>query len=77
MIPPPPETVGGDFHKFAQRKAMELPIVAAGVLIRTDNGVLDLVRIALGAVAKKPFQARRAGKTLVGQEISRELLRHI
>ena len=75
VIPLPPEGVSGVFYKFAQRKAMELPIVAVGVLIRSDNGVFSLARVALGAVAKKPFRARRVEKALLGKKVSEELLR--
>ncbi len=54
-IPPPPEGVSGVFYKFAQRKAMELPIVAVGGLIRSDNGVFDL------APRRKPSIASSTG----------------
>jgi carbon-monoxide dehydrogenase medium subunit len=78
VIPPPPEKASGVFYKFAQRKAMELPIVAVGALIRTAaDGSVDLARIALGAVAPKPFRALRAEKALLGQNISEALLRSV
>jgi carbon-monoxide dehydrogenase medium subunit len=75
ILPPPPEGLQGTFIKFAQRKAMELPIVAVGVLIRTVNGTFDLVRIALGAVAPKPFRARRTEKLLVGNPVEETVIR--
>jgi carbon-monoxide dehydrogenase medium subunit len=75
ILPPPPEGVRGTFTKFAQRKAMELPIVAVGVLLKAVNGSFDLVRIALGAVAAKPFRARRTEKWLLGKKIDESIIR--
>ncbi len=75
VIPPPPKGVRGAFIKFAQRKSMELPIVAVGVLLKTADRSFDLVRIALGAVAARPFRAKRAEKVLLGKEIEEPLIR--
>jgi carbon-monoxide dehydrogenase medium subunit len=75
ILPPPPEKAGGAFYKFAQRKAMELPIVAVGVLLKAVTGSFDLVRIALGAVAAKPFRARRTEKWLLGKKIDESIIR--
>ena len=75
ILPSPPEGVRGTFYKFSQRKAMELPIVALGVLIRTAKGSFDLVRISLGAVAAKPFRARRTEKWLLGKKMEESVIR--
>lgn len=75
ILPPPPEGMHGSFTKFAQRKAMELPIVAVGVLLKAVNGRFDQVRIALGAVAAKPFRARRTEKWLLGKKSDESIIR--
>jgi carbon-monoxide dehydrogenase medium subunit len=74
-LPLPPAGVRGAFRKFAQRKAMELPVVAVGTLCRTANGTWAEVRLALGAVAQKPFRAQKAEKFLTKKTSDQEALR--
>ena len=64
-LPRPPTGAKGSFHKFAQRKAMELPVVAVGALCWTSDGALTEVRLALAAVAQKPFRAQKTEKFLM------------
>jgi carbon-monoxide dehydrogenase medium subunit len=74
-LPRPPAGAKGSFHKFAQRKAMELPVVAVGILCWTLNGALAEVRLALGAVAQKPFRAQKTEKFLMKKKIDEKYLR--
>ena len=74
-LPLPPAGAKGSFHKFAQRKAMELPVVAVGTLCRTLDGAWAEVRLALGAVAKKPLRAQKTEKFLVKKTIDEKTLR--
>lgn len=74
-LPPPPAGAKGSFHKFAHRKAMELPVVAVGALCWTSNGVWSEVRLALGAVAKKPFRAKKTEKYLTNKTGDEKTLR--
>lgn len=72
---PPPAGAQGSFHKFAHRKAMELPMVAVGALAWTLNGVWTEVRLALGAVAKTPFRAVKTEKYLANKRVDEKILR--
>jgi carbon-monoxide dehydrogenase medium subunit len=76
-LPRPPVGAKGSFHKFAQRKAMELPVVAVGALCWTLNGALTEIRLALGAVAKKPFRAQKTEKFLMKKPIPDEKYLHL
>jgi CO/xanthine dehydrogenase FAD-binding subunit len=74
-LPPPSAGSHGSFHKFANRKAMELPVVAVGALAWTLNGVWTEVRLALGAVAKKPLRAAKTEKYLLNKTGDEKTLR--
>ena len=74
-LPRPPAGARGSFHKFAQRKAMELPVVAVGTLCSTVNGSWTEVRLALGAVAQKPFRAQKTEKFLTKKKIDEKTMR--
>jgi carbon-monoxide dehydrogenase medium subunit len=75
QIPPPLPKAKGIFIKYALRKAMDLGTVNVGVLARINNVGFEEVRIALGAVAPKPFRATRAERVLQGKQITDELIR--
>lgn len=74
-IPPPDPQSKGCYLKFSPRKAMDLPIVGVGALVRTSNGTFEEVKIALGAVAPTPIRARRAERFLVGKPVSDRSIR--
>lgn len=74
-IPPPNPQSKGCYIKFSPRKAMDLPLVGVGVLLRTSDGFFQDVRIALGAVAPTPIRARKAEKLLLGKPTTDEWMR--
>ena len=74
-LPLTPAGAKGSFHKFAHRKAMELPVVAVGALCWTLNGAWTEVRLALGAVAQKPFRAQKTEKFLLKKKSDEKYLR--
>ena len=71
-LPPPDPGFRGCYLKLSPRKAMDLPIVGVGVLVRAENGTFQDVRIALGAVASTPIRARKAEKLLPGKPLKEE-----
>ncbi len=71
-LPPPDPRLRGCYLKFSPRKAMDLPIVGVGVLVRAEDGAFQDVRIALGAVAATPIRARRAEEILRGKPLKEE-----
>ena len=74
-IPTPETESKGCYLKFSPRKAMDLPIVGVGVLVRTSNGTFQDVRIALGAVAPTPIRAKKAERFLSGKTIDDDTIR--
>jgi len=71
-LPPPDLRLRGCYLKFSSRKAMDLPIVGVGVLVRAEDGAFQDVRIALGAVAATPIRAKKAEKFLSGKPVREE-----
>jgi len=74
-IPTPDKESKGCYLKFSPRRAMDLPIVGVGVLVRASNGTFQDVKIALGAVAPTPIRARRAESFLFGKPVNDQLIR--
>lgn len=74
-LPAPDPKSKGCYLKFSPRKAMDLPIVGVGVLLRASNGTFEDVKIALGAVAPTPIRAKKAEKFLTGKPIKEEWVR--
>jgi len=74
-IPPRAPKAKGCYLKFSPRKAMDLPIVGVGALVRAANGTFEEVKIALAAVAPTPIRARRAEQFLVGKPVDDQSIR--
>ncbi len=55
------------YLKFRDRESYEFALVSVAAAISTDNGVIVGVRLALGGVGTKPWRARRAERSLLGQ----------
>ena len=58
---------GSAFERLAKRKALILPILNAGVVVRMDDSAVTSARIAIGPVATTPFVAFEAAEHLVGR----------
>ena len=58
---------GSAFERLAKRKALILPILNTGVVLRMDKGSVREAGIAIGPVATTPFVARQAADFLVGK----------
>ncbi|MDQ7848854.1 MAG: xanthine dehydrogenase family protein subunit M [Armatimonadota bacterium] len=66
-VPPPERGSGAAFVKFGRRSAQVLAVVNAAAWVRLQQGVVEEVRIALGAVAPTPLRARTAEELLRGE----------
>jgi len=71
-VPPMPKEVKGVYLKHTLRRAMDLAIVGAAVLLEKENGNgrCKDIRIALASVAPTPIRAKRAEEVLRGQEVT-------
>jgi carbon-monoxide dehydrogenase medium subunit len=63
------------YFKFALRNAMAISLVSGAVTLRLEGGVIAWVRLALGAVAPRPYRVTAAEALLAGQAPGDELLR--
>jgi len=55
------------YTKLGMRRAMDIAIVSAAVVLRLDRGILQEVRIALGGAGPTPVRARSAEAYLTGR----------
>jgi CO/xanthine dehydrogenase FAD-binding subunit len=58
---------GSAFERLAKRKALILPILNAGAVVRMEPGAVKSARIAIGPVATTPFVATGAAAFLAGK----------
>ena len=58
---------GSAFERLAKRKALILPILNAGVVVRMEHSAVKSARIAIGPVATTPFVATGAAELLAGK----------
>lgn len=70
---------GSAFRKLGKRKALAISVVNAGVFMEIDaeSQIIRKVRIALGSVAPTPMRAKQAEKLMLGQRMTKELLKEI
>jgi carbon-monoxide dehydrogenase medium subunit len=64
------------YLRLSQRKALALPILVCGVLVKVDKKrrVIEEAAIALGPVAPIPFRATRVEERLRGSPVSKETI---
>jgi len=71
-IPNMPPQSKGVYIKLSPRSRMDLAVVGVGAVVAQDNGLIQDVRIALGAVAPTPMRAKRAEDVLKGEKLRAE-----
>jgi xanthine dehydrogenase YagS FAD-binding subunit len=70
-VPAAPVARQSVYLKFRDRESYEFALVSVAAALRVDNGTITEVRIGLGGVATKPWRARRAERSLLGQPAER------
>ena len=68
-IPSVPIQGKGAYIKLSPRRRMDLAVVGVGAVVVQDKGLIQDVRIALGAVAPTPMRAKRAEDVLKGEKV--------
>ena len=63
------------YLKLRERTSYAFAVVSAAAALRLEDGSIREARIALGAVAAKPWRAHEAEAALAGAQPSRESLR--
>jgi CO/xanthine dehydrogenase FAD-binding subunit len=73
-VPNLPPHSKGRYLKLTPRRSMDLAVVGIAVVVTTEDGICNDIRIALGAVAPTPIRARRAENMIRGQKLSDEVI---
>jgi xanthine dehydrogenase YagS FAD-binding subunit len=66
-VPPAPVARQSVYLKFRDRESYEFALVSVAAAVRIQYGAIADVRLALGGVGTKPWRARRAEASLLGQ----------
>lgn len=66
-IPAAPVAGRSVYLKFRDRQSYEFALASVAAAVRVEDGTVAEVRLALGGVATKPWRARHAEKSLLGQ----------
>jgi xanthine dehydrogenase YagS FAD-binding subunit len=66
-VPGAPVARRSAYLKFRDRQSYEFALASVAAALRVEDGTVAEVRLALGGVATKPWRARRAEASLLGQ----------
>jgi 4-hydroxybenzoyl-CoA reductase subunit beta len=64
------------YWKLRRRGSFDFPILGVAAALKFDRDVVTDARIALGAVASRPFLVEKAGEFLTGKRLSDEVIAH-
>ncbi|MCK4787114.1 MAG: FAD binding domain-containing protein, partial [Desulfobacteraceae bacterium] len=70
QVPCPSERARQTFLKFRSRQAIDFASASVASVITVNDGTCEKARIALGAVAPRPFRATAAEKKIKGKTIN-------
>jgi len=70
---------GGSFQKVGLRRSLVISVACCAALVRTDPAgrVFESVRLALGGVGPRPIRLTQVEAALVGQKVSRAVIKDI
>jgi xanthine dehydrogenase YagS FAD-binding subunit len=66
-VPATPMARRSVYLKFRDRESYEFALLSVAAAVRIQDGAIAEVRLALGGVGTKPWRARRAERSLLGQ----------
>ena len=66
--------VKSTYWKLRRRGAFDFPVLGVGAAIRFSNDIVEEARVALGAVASRPFLVEKAGAFLKGKKLTDEVI---
>lgn len=70
QVPRPLDRARQTFLKSRSRKAIDFATVSVASVITVNNGICEEARIALGAVAPRPFRITKAEEAIKGKTIN-------
>jgi 4-hydroxybenzoyl-CoA reductase subunit beta len=62
------------YWKLRRRGSFDFPILGVAVALKLDSDTVSDARVALGAVASRPFLVEKAGEFLKGKKLSDEVI---
>src|SRR4029077_68771 len=62
------------YWKLRRRGAFDFPVLGVGAAIRFSGDAVEEARVALGAVASRPFLVDKAGEFLKGKKLTDEVI---
>jgi xanthine dehydrogenase YagS FAD-binding subunit len=71
-VPATPLGRASTYHKIRDRESYAFALASAAVALDLDGGTVRQARIALGGVATRPWRAREAEASLIGQPLTAE-----
>jgi xanthine dehydrogenase YagS FAD-binding subunit len=74
-LPPPAPGSKSLYLKLRDRAAYEFALASAAIVMKTNGGRIEHVRVALGGVGAKPWRSLEAEKALQGQRVDAALFR--
>jgi 4-hydroxybenzoyl-CoA reductase subunit beta len=64
------------YWKLRRRGSFDFPILGVAAALKFENDTITEARIALGAVASRPFLVEKAGEFLKGKTLTDEVIAH-
>ena len=64
------------YWKLRRRGSFDFPILGVAAALKLSGDVVEEARIALGAVASRPFLVEKAGEFLKGKKLANEVIAH-
>jgi 4-hydroxybenzoyl-CoA reductase subunit beta len=68
------QDVKSSYWKLRRRGAFDFPVLGVGAAASFDGDVIREARVALGAVASRPFLVEKAGEFLKGKRLTDEVI---
>ncbi|MBB3219632.1 FAD binding domain-containing protein [Pseudoduganella umbonata] len=69
-LPPLPPGTRSGYLKLRDRASYEFALASCAVVLRTEGGIVEQIRIGLGGVATRPWRAVRAEHMLAGRPLT-------
>jgi 4-hydroxybenzoyl-CoA reductase subunit beta len=70
----PAENLRSTYWKLRRRGAFDFPVLGVAAALAMKNNVVEKARIALGAVASRPFLVEKANEFLIGKKLDDEVI---
>jgi CO/xanthine dehydrogenase FAD-binding subunit len=66
--------VQSTYWKLRRRGAFDFPVLGVGAAVRLSGDVVEEARIALGAMASRPFLVEKANGFLINKKLTNEVI---